>query len=161
MDLSEDEDLRKEHYILTENSEGLYPSPANAEHRRLSFNNNKVLVGGDNGKTTNEQNNQFIHRREVEEPKFNVPPPKLYTNQEDFDVFDEDLRHSGAEINMERRNPSPPEYSEWPQPRPLLNQRFPRNWTPRTNFRPFTPQFWPRNGPRPNRWPGPRPQRFW
>ncbi|XP_045540109.1 uncharacterized protein LOC106711252 isoform X2 [Papilio machaon] len=164
MDLSEDEDLQ-----------GLYPAQANAEHvRRQSFNNNKVLVGGDNGKVNiNEQNNHNLipihHRRDREEHNFNMPPPKPFnTNreQEEFDeMFEDDIRHRGIEMSMERRNPSPPEFqNDWPQPRPPINQRFPRNWTPRNNFRPFTPQFWPRNGPRPmNRWPGPgpRPQRFW
>ncbi|XP_038218147.1 uncharacterized protein LOC119836762 isoform X4 [Zerene cesonia] len=75
-------------------------------------------------------------------------------------AYDDDLRTRS--LDMEVRHVD--DYSkdvDWNGPR----QRFPRNWGPRSNFPPrgqFSPQFWPRNGPRmPNRWMGPRPQRFW
>lgn len=102
---------------------------------------------------------------------FRNPNPMEHREEENSNdsAYEEDLRSRGME--QEVRNPSPPGFDdyrpdEWqnPDPRPYVNQRFPRNWGPRTNFRPqgFGPQFWPRNGPRPpNRWAGPRPQRFW
>ncbi|KAI8423735.1 hypothetical protein MSG28_012766 [Choristoneura fumiferana] len=187
MDLSEDED-----------QQGMYPNQSSAtEHRRHSFNNNKVLVGGDNGKTEHHNlirinSSDFEERKEKEQPhsapviprmlnpfdnmppdlkSFNLPFQKNFSEENiQEDAYDEDLRSRGIKNPMPlERNPSPPDYEEFPEdwnnrgPR-FVNQRFPRNWGPRTNMRPGFPpqQFWPRNGPRPpNRWMGPRPQRFW
>ncbi|CAB3226034.1 unnamed protein product [Arctia plantaginis] len=192
MDLSEDEEQR------------MYPNQQSSqpEHsRRHSFNNNnKVLVGGDNGKKTHNDTNHTnliqIHS-EKKEPisapiippmvnPFDVMPPSLKnfnmsvrppayrksfegTETEPQQSYDEDLRNRGLDkVMQETRNPSPPfeEFPEhdWQQQPRFMNPRFPRNWAPRTNYRPqgFAPQHqWPRNGPRPpNRWMGPR-QRFW
>ncbi|CAH0403330.1 unnamed protein product [Chilo suppressalis] len=162
-----------------------------SEHpRRHSFNNNKVLVGGDNGKTnhnlirinstekpltapavlpmTNPFDNMPTGLKNFNMPFPNFPPPEREAEENSNDsAYEEDLRSRGMEQDI--RNPSPPyeEYqNEWQgAQRPfLLNQRFPRNWSPRNNFRPqgFGPQFWPRHSPRPpNRFAGPRPQRFW
>ncbi|XP_045506815.1 formin-like protein 7 isoform X3 [Colias croceus] len=73
-------------------------------------------------------------------------------------AYEDDLRTRSIEME---RNDEFAKDVEWNGPR----QRFPRNWGPRQNFSPrgqFSPQFWPRNGPRmSNRWMGPRPQRFW
>ncbi|XP_026316179.1 uncharacterized protein LOC113227459 isoform X2 [Hyposmocoma kahamanoa] len=195
MDLSEDEDQR------------VYPNQqSNQNERRHSFNNNnKVLVGGNNGKTNHKDLNTNliqINSRDFEkkEPhsapvlpplsnpfenmppalkKFNMPFQKFPAFHRDFEekeensndsACDEELRSRGMEHPAMRQ--ASPEFefsnSEWQQ-RPFNNQRFPRNWGPRTNGGGFRPQFgpgpphmWPRNGPRPpNRWMGPRPQRFW
>lgn len=170
----------------------------NPEHpRRHSFNNNKVLVGGNNGKTNHTNLIQINSSRESfdKEPqsappllpplsnpfdnmpvglKINMPFPNNFPPnfQMEFDdpkeensndsAYEEDLRSRGIEQPVDPRTPEFDKDSEWNQ-RQFNNQRFPRNWGPRTNFRPqFGPQFWPRNGPRPpNRWAGPRPQRFW
>ncbi|XP_049881259.1 regulation of nuclear pre-mRNA domain-containing protein 2 isoform X2 [Pectinophora gossypiella] len=197
MDLSEDEDQR------------MYQNQN--EHRRNSFNNNKVLVGGDNGKTHREnhkENHSLVQiNREFEGDQFdrdpviaphsapilpplsnpfdnmpvglktlNMPSMQLPFNKS-FPPFPREEKEDNSndsayeeerrlELQLEGRNQPSPEFenfneSEWQQ-RPFNNQRFPRNWGPRTNFRPpFGPQMWPRNGPRPpNRWMGPR-QRFW
>lgn len=142
-------------------------------NRRPSFNNNKVLVGGDNGRTNH--NLTFDLTRDKIDPQsapvisqmvnpFDAMPPSLlrlnsYSDspEENDEAYDDDLRSRGLE------NEGIPPEKDWNnRPRPMgvdLNQRFPRNWSPRT-FRP-PPQFWPRNGPRPPRWAGPRPQRFW
>ncbi|KAM3958401.1 LOW QUALITY PROTEIN: uncharacterized protein ACR2FA_007550 [Aphomia sociella] len=206
MELSEDED-----------QPGMYPNQSNQnEHnRRNSFNNNKVLVGGDNGKTIKESNHNLIQINSAEfknngsqsapvisplsNPfdsmppalqKFNIPfqnPPNYNTEYEGQDenspknAYEEVLRARALDKGPEERIPSPeatnvnspPQFEEFqentwenPPPRlppPFMNQRFPRNWGPRT-FRPpgYQTQFWPRNGPRPpNRWTGPRQQRFW
>ncbi|XP_075986035.1 uncharacterized protein LOC142983092 isoform X3 [Anticarsia gemmatalis] len=189
MDLSEDEE-----------QQGMYPnqqSNHNQPDRRHSFNNNKVLVGGDNGKTNHNDHNHTnliqINSDKKESQSAPIIPPmvnpfdamppalknfnmpmrqphyrKSFDGPED-DRYEEDLRNRGHEKHIqEPRNPSPPfeEYGdhEWQQSPRFINPRFPRNWAPRTNFRPqgFVPQQqWPRNGPRPpNRWMGPRP-RFW
>ncbi|CAH2239693.1 jg12469 [Pararge aegeria aegeria] len=115
-------------------------------------------------------------------------PPILPNNQSDsqsdqqvfeekkksnVSAYEEDLRNRTLnKVIVDRRNSSSgfedfTVDSDWSHsPRPLINQRFPRNWGPRTNHRApgFMPPFWPRNGPRPPimgpRW-GPRPQRFW
>ncbi|XP_064074720.1 uncharacterized protein LOC113397699 isoform X1 [Vanessa tameamea] len=205
MDLSEDEE-----------QQGMYPTQQiQNEHRRNSFNNNKVLVGGDIEKVNHVDNNHINlvqmntnpinamnkdgpHSAPIVTPlsnpfdnmpsglKFNIPPnfqnmPPNFKKPASFDeireenskdiLYEDDLRSRNLEVPVDQRNPSPPEYedfakdSEWQAgPRPFMNQRFPRNWGPRTNFRPqnYSPQFWPRNGPRPaNRWMGPRSQRFW
>ncbi|CAG9792352.1 unnamed protein product [Diatraea saccharalis] len=166
-----------------------------SEHpRRHSFNNNKVLVGGDNGKTNH--NLIRINSTEYEKQPHTAPvlPPMTNPfdnmptalkalnpalpnfprqNEREFEeensndsAYEEDLRSRG--MDKEVRNPSPPfqEYSDgdWRGPQRFPGQRFPRNWSPRTPFRPqgFGPQFWPRHAPRPPaRFPGPRPQRFW
>lgn len=187
----------------------MYPNQQSSQpdhQRRHSFNNNnKVLVGGDNGKIHNEHNNtnliqinsdsqkKEIHSAPVVPPmvnpfevmppmlkNFNLPRPpsfrKSFDNSEENSnnsAYEEDLRSRGLEkLIQEPRNPSPPFGSEdftsdepgWEHQQRYMNPRFPRNWAPRTNFRPqgFVPQqHWPRNGPRPpNRWMGPRP-RFW
>lgn len=182
----------------------MYPNqpPSQPEHsRRHSFNNNnKVLVGGDNGKTTHNDTNHtnlIQINSEKKEPisapiippmvnPFDVMPPSLKNfnmsirpppfrksfegnETEPQQNYDEDLRNRGADkLMQEPRNPSPPfedfPEQEWQQQPRFMNPRFPRNWAPRTNYRPqgFGPQHqWPRNGPRPpNRWMGPR-QRFW
>ncbi|XP_068624041.1 uncharacterized protein [Battus philenor] len=181
MDLSEDEDHQT-----------LFTSQQTTDHgRRQSFNNNKVLVGGDNGKTNHkEQNNANLIqinnsldkiREQTKSTPMNNAFETMSSNLKPFNVgfnerdeskeslYEEDLRARGMENSITTRNPSPPEYdfksNEWQHhPRPFMNPRFPRNWGPRTNFRSsFIPQqFWPRNGPRPPpRWAGPRPQRFW
>ncbi|XP_045761912.1 regulation of nuclear pre-mRNA domain-containing protein 2 isoform X3 [Maniola jurtina] len=274
MDLSEDEE-----------QQGMY-GQNQIEHRRHSFNNNKVLVGGDNDKQNHKEKNsnliqinsitiikdgsqsapvmplsnpfdnmpdglkfnmppalnqppnfqkppnfnqnkpefqnqpKFQNKQEFQQkfqnkppdfqnqppnfqnkpdfqnqppnfpnkPDFQNQPPKFQNNQPDFhedmfednreensddSAYEDDLRSRSLDnVMMDRRNPSP-EFEDfaadgdWSHgPRPFLNQRFPRNWGPRTNFRPqgFSPMFRPRNGPRPQnmgpRW-GPRPQRFW
>lgn len=195
--------LKYSHYF----SEGVYPNQqSNQNERRHSFNNNnKVLVGGNNGKTNHKDLNTNliqINSRDFEkkEPhsapvlpplsnpfenmppalkKFNMPFQKFPAFHRDFEekeensndsACDEELRSRGIE-NPAMRQVSPEfefNNSEWQQ-RPFNNQRFPRNWGPRTNGGGFRPQFgpgpphmWPRNGPRPpNRWMGPRPQRFW
>ncbi|XP_026746300.1 formin-like protein 13 isoform X2 [Trichoplusia ni] len=188
MDLSEDED-----------TQAMYQSAQlNQSERRHSFNNNnKVLVGGDNGKVHNDMNHTNLIQINSEKKEsrsapiippmvnpFDAMPPSLKNFnlpfQHTFDLteensndsaYEEDLRNRGLDkVPVEVRNPSPPfedfTSDNWqpPQPRPFINPRFPRNWGPRTNFRPpaFSPQqSWPRNGPRPtNRWMGPRP-RFW
>lgn len=186
----------------------MYPNQqSNQNERRHSFNNNKVLVGGNNGKTNHKDLNTNliqINSRDFEkkEPQsapvllpplsnpfdnmppalksFNMPPfQKFPPFQRDFEekeensndsAYEEDLRSRGIEHPAMRQ--ASPEFefndSEWQQ-RPFNNQRFPRNWGPRTNgggfrppFGPGPPHMWPRNGPRPpNRWMGPRPQRFW
>ncbi|XP_028171888.1 uncharacterized protein LOC114361138 isoform X2 [Ostrinia furnacalis] len=182
MDLSEDEDQQS----------GYQQKPELA--RRHSFNNNKVLVGGDNGKTNHKEHNNLIQINSTDYDRkphsapvrplsnpfenmstienFNMPfqnnPPREPDREENSNdsAYEEDLRSRGMEKDV--RNPSPPVFEEgdWQNssPRPFLNQRFPRNWGPRTNFRPagpgFGPQFW-RAGPRPPRWGPPRPQRFW
>ncbi|XP_028041782.1 regulation of nuclear pre-mRNA domain-containing protein 2 isoform X1 [Bombyx mandarina] len=46
-------------------------------------------------------------------------------------------------------------------PSRFMSPRFPRAWRPRAGFRGSGFGPWPRPGPRPNRWMGPRPQRFW
>uniref|UniRef100_A0A2A4JD44 Regulation of nuclear pre-mRNA domain-containing protein 2 n=1 Tax=Heliothis virescens TaxID=7102 RepID=A0A2A4JD44_HELVI len=192
MDLSEDEDQR------------MYSNQQNQPERRHSFNNNKVLVGGDNGKVHNDHNHTNLiqiksdkkesHSAPVLPPMvnpFDAMPPSLKnfnmnfqkppTYPKTFDLteensndsaYEEDLRNRGLDKppNQEIRNPSPPfedfANDDWQQPHPrFMNPRFPRNWGPRTNFRPqgFSPQQpWPRNGPRPpNRWMGPPRPRFW
>lgn len=178
----------------------------NRTERRHSFNNNnKVLVGGDNGKVHKDQNNTNLiqinsdkkesHSAPIVPPMvnpFDAMPPSLKNFNMTFQkpanfpttfdltednsndsAYEEDLRSRGIEKApiQEIRNPSPPfeEYGneEWQRPQPrFMNPRFPRNWGPRTNFRPpgFAPQQpWPRNGPRPpNRWMGPPPRpRYW
>ncbi|XP_026748495.2 serine/threonine-protein kinase pakG isoform X2 [Galleria mellonella] len=202
MDLSEDEDQR------------MYPNQSTQNERRHSFNNNKVLVGGDNGKTNIKESNHNLIQinssnngpqsapviNPLSNPFDNMPPslknfnmsfqnpPNFPPNNREFKnpeenssetPYEEDLRSRALEKGPEERIPSPevsnmnsppPQFDEFqvnmwenPPPRPFTNQRFPRNWGPRT-FRPpgFQPQFWPRNVPRPpNRWPGPRQQRFW
>lgn len=226
------------------------------EHRRHSFNNNKVLVGGDDDKAARSEHASLVqinssedgsrsapaaplsnpfdnmpdglklsmppfpsappfhnrpafqnkpdfpnsqHAFQNKPPDFqNQPPnfqkqpefnqPKFRNNQAEFhkdqnifednpeensddSAYEDDLRSRSLDNLMMDRNPAHDfdEFgaeSEWGHgPRPVMNQRFPRNWGPRTNFRQgFNPQFWPRNGPRPPnmgpRW-GPRPQRFW
>ncbi|XP_063897180.1 regulation of nuclear pre-mRNA domain-containing protein 2 isoform X10 [Helicoverpa armigera] len=193
MDLSEDEDQQR-----------MYSNQQNQPERRHSFNNNKVLVGGDNGKVHNDHNHTNLiqiksdkkesHSAPVLPPMvnpFDAMPPSLKnfnmnfqqppTYPKTFDLteensndsaYEEDLRNRGLDKppNQEIRNPSPPfedfANDDWVQPHPrFMNPRFPRNWGPRTNFRPqgFSPQQpWPRNGPRPpNRWMGPPRQRFW
>ncbi|KAL0810975.1 hypothetical protein ABMA28_010269 [Loxostege sticticalis] len=187
MDLSEDEDQQGGYQQKPELS------------RRHSFNNNKVLVGGDNGKTNHKEHANLIQINSTDYDKphsapvlpplsnpfdsmstiknFNMPfqnPPFQAPREEKDDnsndsAYEEDLRSRGMEKDV--RNPSPPSFEEYPEgewqnqhQRQFVNQRFPRNWGPRTNFRPpgFGPQFWPRAGPRgPQRWAGPRPQRFW
>ncbi|XP_050554338.1 regulation of nuclear pre-mRNA domain-containing protein 2 isoform X1 [Spodoptera frugiperda] len=191
MDLSEDED-----------QQGMYANQNQVERRHSFNNNNKVLVGGDNGKVHNEHNHKNLiqinsdkkepHSAPVMPPMVNpfdaMPPslknfnmnfqkplnfPKTFDLTEDNSndsAYEEDLRSRGLDKTKhhEIRNPSPPfedfGKEEWQQHQPrFMNPRFPRNWGPRTNFRPpgFSPQQgWPRNGPRPNRWMGPRP-RFW
>lgn len=203
---------------FSEFTEGLYQNQQlQSEHpRRHSFNNNnnKVLVGGDNGKTNHLDHNHTnlipINKIVEKEPQsapilppmvnpFDVMPPILknindpgqsqfpppsFPNRE-FKVPEEIPKDNAFEENMRVANidsmnridnvlPAMGEYedfsnnSEWQNqsPRPFMNQRFPRTWAPRTNFRGqgFGPrQFWPRNAPRPppNRWMAPRPQRFW
>ncbi|KAJ8708337.1 hypothetical protein PYW07_010462 [Mythimna separata] len=194
MDLSEDED-----------QQGMYSSNSNQSERRHSFNNNnKVLVGGDNGKTHHNDHNHAnlvqinntpkeSHSAPVIPPMvnpFDAMPPSLKNFNMNFQkpanfpqtfdlteensndsAYEEDLRNRGLEKPLQEvRNPSPPPFEDftsddWQQPSPrFMNPRFPRNWGPRTNFRPpgYQQQPWPRsNGPRPqNRWMGPRP-RFW
>ncbi|XP_053620138.1 uncharacterized protein LOC128680769 isoform X2 [Plodia interpunctella] len=177
MDLSEDED-----------QQGMYSNQN--EHRRNSFNNNKVLVGGDNGTTNHKEsnnlrrpNNDYEEKLTPTTPvqplsnpfdnmppglKFNMPFPEPELDNEE--AYDEDLRSRGLEKSPVREN-SPPEFEDFDNyqnrsPRPFMNQRFPRNWGPRT-FRPsgFGPQpFWPRSNVimrPPNRWPGPRQPRFY
>ncbi|CAH0714914.1 unnamed protein product, partial [Brenthis ino] len=185
MDLSEDEEQR------------MYPNQQNSnEHRRNSFNNNKVLVGGDE-KSVKETNHVKVNINSIRDKdgphtapivpplsnpfdnmpsglKFNMPfqnmPPafkkaNFEENREDNSndsAYEEDVR--SRSMDNIRKSPEYDEFQkdvEWHGPR-FINQRFPRNWGPRNNFRPFHPQFRPRNGPRPpNRWIGPRPQRFW
>ncbi|XP_060807772.1 uncharacterized protein LOC106138511 isoform X2 [Amyelois transitella] len=177
MDLSEDEDQR------------VYPNQNPNDNRRNSC--NKVLVGGDNGTTNHKEPNHNliqINRKYDEKPalnsapshplpnpfenmppglKFNMPFPER-TQFED-DVYDEDLRSRGLEKSPIRdKSPEFDEYDEYPnqgarQLNERVNQRFPRNWGPRT-FRPqFAPQFWPRSNAMrpPNRWAGPRQPRFY
>ncbi|XP_063367063.1 regulation of nuclear pre-mRNA domain-containing protein 2 [Cydia amplana] len=196
MDLSEDED-----------QQGMFPSqPVN--DRRNSFNNNKVLVGGDNGKQQhnlvriNSSSSDREHRdpgpqgphgphsapaRPMQNPFDNMPPdlkynmpfqkyPQDYDDRnadydnrntdyddrktEESDAYEEDLRSRGIE-NPNMRNPSPPFEGfreDWNPPR-FPNNRYPRNWTPRDARPRFSPQQF-RARP-PNRWPGPRPPRFW
>ncbi|KAH9645676.1 hypothetical protein HF086_005325 [Spodoptera exigua] len=197
MDLSEDED-----------QQGMYANQNQVERRHSFNNNNKVLVGGDNGKVHNEHNHKNLIQinSEKKEPHsapivppmvnpFDAMPPALQNFNINFQkpmnfpktfdlteensndsAYEDDLRNRGLDKakHHEIRNPSPPfedfGNEDWQQqqqqhqhhPR-FMNPRFPRNWGPRTNFRPpgFSPQQgWPRNGPRPNRWMGPRP-RFW
>lgn len=179
-------------YLFTEGYQG-----NKEQHRRHSFNNNKVLVGGDNGKTHHKDNTNLVQLNrsfEKSEPSPILPPlsnpfenlpPELQFNMpfqkqqpnypnRDFEekedssdsAYEEDLRSRGIEHAMMERNQSPTEEydNEWQNQRQFnVNQRFPRNWGPRTNFRPpFGPPMWPRGGPRPpNRWNAPRPQRFW
>lgn len=181
----------------------MYQSTSQTERRHSFNNNNKVLVGGDNGKTHHDHNHSNLrpvnnaketHSAPVMPPMVNpfdaMPPslknfnmnfPKPANFPTTFDLtednsndsaYEEDLRNRGIEKPpQEIRNPSPPfedfANDDWQQPQPrFMNPRFPRNWGPRTNFRPpgFSPQQpWPRNGPGPrpqNRWMGPRP-RFW
>ncbi|CAH2058551.1 unnamed protein product, partial [Iphiclides podalirius] len=161
MDLSEDED----HQVH-------YPSQPSqpAEHaRRHSFNNNRVLVGGGNGKPAHKEQNHtnLIRISSTAEPSEGRDPEAERGTP----------GREAPDKAAEGRNVSPPGYEngEWhaaQAPRPFGGQRFPRNWGPQARFRPqgFGPpapsqqqqQFWPRNGPRPpNRWMGPRPQRFW
>lgn len=96
------------------------------------------------GKESKEVTNEIIH----EEIKLNPEIQPKLKQPPDFQDFTEDTEC----------------FNTGPVPRPFLNQRFPRNWGPRTNLRQpgFGPQgFRPRNGPwPPNRWNGPRP-RFW
>lgn len=158
-----------------------------SEGRRHSFNNNKVLVGGDNGKTHGDKNHSNLIQinSDKKEPQsapilsqmvnpFDVMPPNRRMTFQDVielddeasnEAYDEDLRTRGFDRDMDDRTDDFEDYEYQSRPRPMVNQRFPRNWSPR-NFRPpgpnFGNQFWPRNGPRPvNRWTGPRPQRFW
>ncbi|XP_023937662.1 uncharacterized protein LOC112045618 isoform X2 [Bicyclus anynana] len=112
-------------------------------------------------------------------PKFPKPPEfhedLVFEERENSDdsAYEDDLRSRSLDnVPLNRSNSSPgfEDFaldSEWNHsPRPFMNQRFPRNWGPRTHPRPpgFNPMFWPRNGMRPSnmgpRW-GPRPQRFW
>ncbi|KAJ0171891.1 hypothetical protein K1T71_012654 [Dendrolimus kikuchii] len=187
MDLSEDEELV---YQNQQNNQQDHP-------RRHSFNNNKVLVGGDNGKLNHKDQNHtnlIQINNEVKKPHtapvlppmvnpFEAMPPSLKnfnkTFEETFPNEDNDNLKEivQEEIKSELIQPKVTLSSDFedftedmecfnpgPVPRPFVNQRFPRNWGPRTNLRPpgFGPQgFWPRNGPwPPNRWNGPRP-RFW
>lgn len=185
----------------------MYSSTSQTERRHSFNNNNKVLVGGDNGKTHHSDQNHTnliqinnakkeSHSAPVMPPMvnpFDAMPPSLKNFNMNFQkpanfpqtfdltednsndsAYEEDLRNRGIEKPpQEVRNPSPPfedfTNDEWQQPHPrFMNPRFPRNWGPRTNFRPPggpaypQQQAWPRNnGPRPqNRWMGPRP-RFW
>ncbi|VVC93890.1 unnamed protein product [Leptidea sinapis] len=71
-------------------------------------------------------------------------------------TFEDNMRTRSVDYDVDHNE------SDWNQSGPRHLPRYPRNWTPRTNYRPnVSPQFWPRNGPRtPNRWMGP-PQRFW
>lgn len=180
----------------------MYTSGNQLERRHSFNNNNKVLVGGDNGKTHHNDHNHTnliqinnAKKEPLSAPimppmvnPFDVMPPSLKNFNMNFQkpanfpqtfdlteensndsAYEEDLRNRGLEKpNLEKRNPSPPfedfasdDFQQHPR---FMNPRFPRNWGPRTNFRPpgFSPQqAWPRNGPRPpNRWMGPRP-RFW
>ncbi|XP_072946182.1 uncharacterized protein [Epargyreus clarus] len=187
MDLSEDEEQQR-----------MYPKQG---ERRNSFNNNKVLVGGDNGKTNHEPNANLIQinsapiviteaPRDKEGPHsapvipmtnpFDKMPPGLkYLQANNFlkkderensidSMFDDDLRSRTLDsLNQDARH-SPSNYTDfskdtdWASPQPRQMNRFPRNWTPRTNLRPPNlPPFWPRNRPPGPRWMGPRPQRFW
>ncbi|XP_030033006.1 uncharacterized protein LOC115449358 isoform X3 [Manduca sexta] len=180
MDLSEDEE---QHVMYGHQQQ-------NPPERRHSFNNNKVLVGGDNGKTNHTDHN-LIRKNELKEPPHSAPVVPPMVNP--FDAMPPSLKNFNPPINKYPQNyqkrefetPEKPynesrhvmesqpaqqmEYSndsEWhnAQPRPYGSPRVPRHWAPRTNYRPqFSPQqFWPRNSPRPsNRWNGPRPQRFW
>ncbi|KAL4713750.1 hypothetical protein ACJJTC_004281 [Scirpophaga incertulas] len=174
---------------LSEDEEQCSYSQNPSEHtRRHSFNNNKVLVGGNNGKTNH--NLIQINRENYETKAHTAPivpmanpfdkmPTALKNLQQSYQNYsndfeqensndsacEEDIRNRG--VDRETRNPSPPfdEYrgNEWNQNlqaplRPYMNPRFPRNWGPRTNFGPHGSPTWPR--PR-ARWPGPRQQRFW
>lgn len=202
MDLSEDE----EQHVYQNQQLNQTDHP-----RRPSFNNNKVLVGGDNGKLNHKEQNHtnlIQINNDIEDsqttpnitsmvnPFDAMPMPPALKNfpslQENFSLDvsngpDENLnqsaediirtvmkqpKHLDVKLPLEVKLPIDfddfTEDTDWhnlsPQPRPMLNQRFPRNWGPRTHIRPpgFGPQqFWPRNGPRPpNRWNAPRP-RFW
>lgn len=97
--------------------------------------------------------NNFPVSPNFERPK-NVPyDPSLVVDVKEMVGVFEDERN---DLELDRQDVGK---SDW-NPR----HRFPRNWGPRTNFRPpgqFAPQFRSRNGPRPNgpRWMGPR--RFW
>lgn len=159
-----------------------------SDGRRQSFNNNKVLVGGNNGKTHEKNNSNLIQinseKKEIQSapilsqmvnPFDAMPPNRRMSSFQDVivledegsvDVYEDDLRNRGFEREMQQSEEFNDYNSDY-RPRQLMNQRFPRNWSPRNNFRSPGPnfggqgQFRPRNGPRPNRWPGPRPQRFW
>ncbi|CAK1547694.1 unnamed protein product [Leptosia nina] len=219
MDLSEDEE-----------QQGMYPSANQTEHRRNSFNNNKVLVGGDvkrdNIHTNNKpidgphsapvvppltnpfdkmpSNFKFTMPSEFPKPQtqnspYETPPYKSYPEPKTFDSnYDDSPRpppmFPEPPNNIPKGYPNSPRYEVLPKNIPYdehysedvdiayeddpqmrsdidmydtknsdwtPRHRFPRNWTPRNNFRPpgqFGPQFWPRNGPRPHnpRWNGPR-----
>lgn len=172
----------------------MYPSQQNSnEHRRHSFNNNKVLVGGDvkpnpekdlnHIKVNNIREKDGPHTAPIIPPlsnpfdnmpsglKFNMPfqNQAIFQKKTNFEEdttndtnFEEDTR--SRSMNNIRKSPEYEDFTQdndWQGPR-FVNQRFPRNWGPRGNFRPFPPQFRPRLGPRPpNRWMGPRAQRFW
>ncbi|CAG9568644.1 unnamed protein product [Danaus chrysippus] len=159
MDLSEDEE------------QGMYQNQNQGDHRHNSFNNNKVLVGGEKKDNSNliqinaNIDNEAPHPvAPMSNPFDNMPPALRYnfnTNYQknpDNTEYNEDMRNR----NIDRRNQSP-EYEDYKTndfqaPRPYMN-RFPRNWGPRNNFRAPYNQFNQRNGPR-QRWGGPR-QRFW
>ncbi|KOB68712.1 Uncharacterized protein OBRU01_17920, partial [Operophtera brumata] len=158
-----------------------------SDGRRHSFNNNKVLVGGNNGKTHDKSNSNLIQINsdkketlsapilsQMVNPFDAMPPNRRMTSFQEVidldeeasnDAYDEDLRSRGFDHESQQLEEFDDFTSDY-RPRPLVNQRFPRNWSPRNNFRPPVPnfgghgQFRPRNGPRPNRWTGPRPQRF-
>lgn len=127
-------------------------------------------------------NQQFGFREDPRRSEANEPPfrfredPRKQEQEESNSVeneYDEDLRSRGIDIRSNRDQSPPIDFEEfegdWPNPGPVgprfMNQRFPRNWNPRANFRPPgfgpTPPFWPRNGPRPPRPYGQRPGRFW
>ncbi|XP_022118446.2 uncharacterized protein LOC110995547 isoform X1 [Pieris rapae] len=197
MDLSEDEE-----------QQGGYQNQNQIEHRRNSFNNNKVLVGGEDKRADKHTNHQDSHSAPILPPlpnpfenmppnlKFTIPPEFPDPNMQKFPNYpdkgnpfefdnpkfqpknfpDSPLPHMQNSPNFER--PQPPYEPNFAEDEVEMfedhdqdfgksdwnRQRYPRNWAPRTNFRPpgqFGPQFWPRNGPRPNgpRWMGPR--RFW
>ncbi|OWR47531.1 hypothetical protein KGM_208159 [Danaus plexippus plexippus] len=162
MDLSEDEE------------QGMYQTQNQSDHRHNSFNNNKVLVGGE--KKDNSNLIQINANIDIEAPHgtpvapmtnpFDNMPPQLrynfntnYQKNPDNAEYNDDIRNR----NLDRRNQSP-EYEDYKSndfqaPRPYMN-RFPRNWGPRNNFRAPYNQFNQRNGGPRQRWGGPR-QRFW
>lgn len=163
--------------------EGMYKQ---SEGRRQSFNNNKVLVGGDNGKTHDKNHSNLIQINsdktdsqsapiisQMVNPFDAMPPNRRMSSFQEVidledegsnDAYEEDLR-SRSDRDVDERSDDIEDYQNRLRPMNDRNQRFPRNWSPR-NFRPpgpnFGGQFWPRNGPRNvNRRTGPRPQRFW
>ncbi|XP_061384845.1 regulation of nuclear pre-mRNA domain-containing protein 2 isoform X2 [Danaus plexippus] len=159
---------------LSEDEERMYQTQNQSDHRHNSFNNNKVLVGGE--KKDNSNLIQINANIDIEAPHgtpvapmtnpFDNMPPQLrynfntnYQKNPDNAEYNDDIRNR----NLDRRNQSP-EYEDYKSndfqaPRPYMN-RFPRNWGPRNNFRAPYNQFNQRNGGPRQRWGGPR-QRFW